>query len=71
VIVWFVAELLYIETISPALNTLEGTVTPPVVMEIYLPTSVIVRVYADTCEFTGTVVGFPIGPWRPCNPWVA
>ena len=47
------------ETISPALNTSEGTVTPPLVIEIYLPTSLRVSTYADVCVFGGTEVGFP------------
>jgi hypothetical protein len=39
VIVWLPELLLKIDTTSPELKTLAGTVTPPVVILMYLPTS--------------------------------
>ena len=43
VIVWLAEESLNIVTASPTENTLEGTVTPPVVIDMCLPASDICR----------------------------
>jgi hypothetical protein len=59
--------LLNTVTTSPFENIPDGTVTFPLVILMYLPTSEAWSVYPAACEFTGILVG-PIDPVNPTDP---